>query len=46
MTLFTEVLLWSREELEVFLVDVRKDIKNCKIHAYVSLVVVIGQKPP
>lgn len=25
---------WTREEVEVFLVDVRKDIHNRRIHAY------------
>ena len=32
--LFTKGLAWSRQEVDVFLVDVRKDIKNPKIHAY------------
>lgn len=34
MALFTRALGWSVEELEVFLVDVRKEIKSTKIHAY------------
>lgn len=25
---------WSREEVEVFLADVRKDLRNTDIHAY------------
>lgn len=25
---------WSVQEVEVFLTDVRKDLKNLKIHAY------------
>jgi hypothetical protein len=45
MALFTDVLGMSRAEVEVFLIDVRKDIENRKIHAYVNLVVVWGQKP-
>ncbi len=32
--LFTRGLGWSPEELETFLVDVRKDMKNSRIHAY------------
>ncbi len=32
--LFTRVLRWSKEELDVFLVDVRKDMKNKNYHAY------------
>jgi hypothetical protein len=34
MALFTRGLGWSVEELELFLVDVRKEMKNTKIHAY------------
>jgi hypothetical protein len=34
MALFTRGLGWSVEELEVFLVDVRKEMKSTKIHAY------------
>jgi hypothetical protein len=32
MRIFTNVLGWSREQIEVFLIDVRKDLKNRKIH--------------
>lgn len=42
---FTRGLGWSTEELEVFLVDVRKSIENPNIHAYYTLHMVIGQKP-
>jgi hypothetical protein len=31
---FTRVLGWSAEELEVLLSQVRNDIKDTKIHAY------------
>ncbi|KAK3985306.1 Phosphoethanolamine N-methyltransferase 1 [Cladorrhinum sp. PSN332] len=34
VALFTRALGWSTEELEVFLVDVRKDLRNRSIHAY------------
>lgn len=34
MALFTRVLGWSKEEVETFLIDVRKEMKNPKIHAY------------
>lgn len=37
MMLFTHVLGWSATEVEVFLVDVRKDLKNRKIHAYMPV---------
>ena len=34
MALFTRILGWKKEEVDVFLVDVRKDMKNPKFHAY------------
>ncbi|KAK4449055.1 S-adenosyl-L-methionine-dependent methyltransferase [Podospora aff. communis PSN243] len=42
---FTRVLGWSPEELEVLLAEVRNDIKNTKIHAYWPIYVTYGQKP-
>lgn len=32
--LYTRGLGWSPEEVEVFLADVRKDMKNPRIHSY------------
>ncbi|KAH7174524.1 S-adenosyl-L-methionine-dependent methyltransferase [Fusarium flagelliforme] len=43
--IFTRVLGWSKPELDVFLTDVRKDIKNTSIHAYWPVYVICGQKP-
>lgn len=34
LALFTKALGWSTTQLETFLVQVRKDIQNRKIHAY------------
>ena len=45
MAPFTRGLGWSTEEVEVFLVDVRKSIQNTDIHAYYTFHNVIGQKP-
>ncbi|KAH8746365.1 S-adenosyl-L-methionine-dependent methyltransferase [Hyaloscypha finlandica] len=45
IALFTHGLGWSVEELEVFLADVRKDLKNSKIHSYMPIYVVVGRKP-
>lgn len=42
---FTEYLGWSREELEVFLVQVKRDIENKQIHAYLYVICTFGQKP-
>ncbi|KAJ5216010.1 uncharacterized protein N7498_002417 [Penicillium cinerascens] len=36
---------WSKAEIEVFLVDVRKAIQNQTIHAYMDFYVVMGRKP-
>ncbi|KAH7227298.1 S-adenosyl-L-methionine-dependent methyltransferase [Fusarium oxysporum] len=45
MALFTRCLGWTPEEVNVFLVDVRKDLNNPKIHAYWSIRSVHGRKP-
>ncbi|KAN0103508.1 hypothetical protein V8E51_011821 [Hyaloscypha variabilis] len=45
LILFIHGLGWSQEELETFLVDVRKDLKSPKIHAYWPVHVVYGRKP-
>lgn len=37
--IFTEVYGWSREEVEVFLVDVRAGLKDRKVHGYVPVYV-------
>jgi hypothetical protein len=34
VALFTRGLKWTVEELEVFLVDVRKEMRNTRYHAY------------
>ncbi|KAI9036605.1 class I SAM-dependent methyltransferase [Aspergillus affinis] len=43
--LLVEVLGWSREETELFLVGVRDNIKDRSIHAYFSIRVVTGHRP-
>lgn len=42
---FTQMLGWSVEELELLLMDVRKEWKTKKIHSYLPIWVVYGQKP-
>ncbi|KAF9768162.1 hypothetical protein IL306_014570 [Fusarium sp. DS 682] len=37
MALFTRFLGWTPEEVRVFLIDVRKDLNNPKVHAYWSM---------
>ncbi|WQF79128.1 Putative S-adenosyl-L-methionine-dependent methyltransferase superfamily [Colletotrichum destructivum] len=41
----TRGLGWSSEEVEVFLIDVRKDLLNTSIHSYVFYHSLAGQKP-
>ncbi|KAM3088535.1 hypothetical protein ACMFMG_000172 [Clarireedia jacksonii] len=41
----TTGLGWRPEEVEMFLVEVRKDAKNRRIHSYVDVVVFYGRKP-
>jgi len=45
IALFTRVLGWTEPEVEVFLVEVRKDMANRKIHAYWPMCTVFGRKP-
>ncbi|KAI3544998.1 TAM domain methyltransferase [Colletotrichum filicis] len=45
MALFTRVLEWTREEVEVFLINVRNDVKNTNYHAYFRIYCVVGRKP-
>lgn len=44
-TPFVQGLGWSKDEVEVFLVDVRKSIQDQSVHAYSLYYIVIGQKP-
>ncbi|KAK1545492.1 hypothetical protein CPAR01_02994 [Colletotrichum paranaense] len=44
MALLTRVHCWTRDEVNVFLVDVRKDLKNRSYHAYFPIYSVIGRK--
>jgi len=45
MNVLTKVWGWSPEEVEVFLADVRGGLKDRRIHAYVPVIVVWGEKP-
>ncbi|GKT75495.1 methyltransferase domain-containing protein [Colletotrichum tofieldiae] len=45
MAPFTRVLGWTREEVNVFLVQVRKDLKNKSYHAYSPVYCIVGRKP-
>ncbi|KAK2757483.1 methyltransferase domain-containing protein [Colletotrichum kahawae] len=45
MKIFTQVLGWTREEAEMLLVDVRRDMADRNIHAYLTIMAVWGQRP-
>jgi hypothetical protein len=45
MALFTRALGWTAEEVEVFLVGVRNDMKNPSVHGWWPIYVVYGRKP-
>ncbi|KAF6816948.1 methyltransferase domain-containing protein [Colletotrichum sojae] len=45
LALFTRALGWSPEQLEVFLVDARKDMRDRSIHGWWPIYVVYAQKP-
>jgi len=45
MGLFTRILGWKPEDVQLFLVDVQKDIRDPKIHAQGDFHVVYGRKP-
>ncbi|KAH8646704.1 S-adenosyl-L-methionine-dependent methyltransferase [Xylariales sp. PMI_506] len=45
MTVFTKGLNWTAEEVEVFLAEVRSDMSNRNIHAYITIMCIFGQKP-
>ena len=43
--LFTRVFGWSADRLEEFLVQVKEDLKNRKVHVYCGVYFVHGRKP-
>lgn len=45
LRLFTTVLGWAIEDVQLLLAGVRKDIRNPKIHAQFDFYAVWGRKP-
>jgi SAM-dependent methyltransferase len=45
MGFFSRILKWTKTEIEVFLVDVRKCLSERQVHAYHKIYVVWGRKP-
>ncbi|KAL0943742.1 methyltransferase domain-containing protein [Colletotrichum truncatum] len=42
---FTRALGWKKEEVQVLLVDLRKELKDTSIHAYMPIYAIYGRKP-
>lgn len=45
MVVLTKVMQMSKEAIEVLLVDVRKDLCDRNIHAFLPITVVYGRRP-
>ncbi|RDL38847.1 S-adenosyl-L-methionine-dependent methyltransferase [Venustampulla echinocandica] len=45
LRMFNKAYGWSRDQIELFLVQVRKDIANMRYHSYYEFVIVYGRKP-
>ncbi|KAF9874845.1 hypothetical protein CkaCkLH20_07539 [Colletotrichum karsti] len=45
MAAYTRALNWKKEEVQVFLIDVRKELKDRNIHAYMPIYAIYGKKP-
>ncbi|KIW30060.1 uncharacterized protein PV07_05837 [Cladophialophora immunda] len=45
LALFTRGLAWTADELEAFLIDVRKDMRNTRYHAFWPIYCISGTKP-
>ncbi|KPM36931.1 hypothetical protein AK830_g9631 [Neonectria ditissima] len=45
LALFTRVLSWSKEEVLALCSEVRKELRNPKVHGYWKIYIVYGQKP-
>jgi hypothetical protein len=45
MAIFTRFHGWTKEDVEAFVVDVRKEMRDTKIHVYWPIYVVYGRKP-
>ncbi|KAH9218270.1 S-adenosyl-L-methionine-dependent methyltransferase [Leptodontidium sp. 2 PMI_412] len=45
MAIFTRVLGWTKLEVDIFLGNVKKEMKDTRIHVYWNIFVVYGHKP-
>ena len=45
LMMWQDVLQWPKEEYQMFLLSIRKAIKNPKIHTYMKVRYVYGRKP-
>ncbi|OBT78883.1 hypothetical protein VF21_02797 [Pseudogymnoascus sp. 05NY08] len=42
---FSKAFGWTKEETEIFLVALRRDVKNLRYHTYYEFIVAYGQRP-
>ena len=45
LKIFTDLLGYSVDELEVLLMECRKDVRSRSVHSYYPVYVILGQKP-
>ncbi|KAM5345069.1 hypothetical protein ACJ41O_010931 [Fusarium nematophilum] len=45
LALFTRALKWTKEETMVFCAEVRRNLRDLRVHAYLPVIVVYGRKP-
>ncbi|KAK7421594.1 hypothetical protein QQX98_002061 [Neonectria punicea] len=45
LALFTRVLSWTKEEVMALCAEVRKELRNPRVHGYWKIYIVYGQKP-
>lgn len=45
MFIWNNILGWPKEEYQIFLMMMRKELKDRKIHAYMTVRYVWGRKP-
>lgn len=43
--LWNHVLKWPEDEYQIFLMQVRKALRNRKVHSYIKVRYVYGRKP-
>ncbi|EKD21152.1 methyltransferase domain-containing protein [Drepanopeziza brunnea f. sp. 'multigermtubi' MB_m1] len=45
LAMFTRILGWTKQELQIFMAQVKAEYRNPRIHSYFEYIAVVGQKP-